>query len=521
MNSIVRPTLNALVVAMSTALPLCAQLAEVPRTPTLPGIEDPAFPYALPEDVGLSDSALRSLGHEVAGWVAEGEIIGAEVLIIKDGKAAFHEAIGWNDRERKTPLQRNSIYRMRSMTKPLVGTAVLMLMEEGEFSLDAAVATILPSFDTERARSITIRELLTHTSGLGNHGEDDIGLPRDADEYETLRTLVDDVGRIGILRTPGRFYYSDSGSATLGAIVAEVAGMPVEEFIEARILVPLRMVDTHTRFTTDAPWATRMNNTYRWSDRECAFSQYWNPTMEQGYRYFRASGGLYSTTMDYARFMSMWMNKGRYGDVRLLSEATVKAALRPIGDRGDGRRYGMHWTIRNGRMEDDLPAMFGHGGSDGTMAFAFPALDSVVLYFTQSRNRSARDRFLFALGRMQPFNEYATSRWNTEVAAAWERLQARTAPLAEVAPELLQRYVGSYVHEDEVGKVFADGDTLFYVVPGVSAPVPLQPLSETSFMAGHCGLVFRVTFLVGSDGMVGRHHIETRNGWEGVLERQP
>lgn len=506
------------------ALPLSAQESEVPRTPTLPGVESPAFPYSEPEEVGLSGAALRSLGDRIAEWVAEGEIVGAEVLIIKDGRAVFHEAIGWNDVERDMPLRRNSIFRMRSMTKPLLGTAVLMLVEEGKLALDDVAAKYLPSFDTDRSRAITTRGLLTHTSGLDDHGSGDIGLPQRPDEYESLRVLVDDIGGIGSTGTPGEFDYSDSGSATLGAIVAEVSGMPVERFIETRILEPLRMADTHTRFTPDASWADRMNSTYRWSREACAFEQYWNPDMEQRFRYFRASGGLYSTVMDYARFMTMWMNKGRYGDVRLLSEATVEAALHPASDRGDGRRYGMHWTVRDTQPVDGLPAVFGHGGSDGTAAYAFPALDAIALYFTQSRFRSYREAFTFHLGQIPPFAEHSFSRWNAEIEAEWRSLQGRTsdAGFVEIPHGQLERFAGSYVLGDSPPQqVIVRGDTLLFARSGDVSPAPLLPLSPTTFIGSHeCdGLVFRITFLPAEDGTVDRYRIETPEGWDAIFER--
>ena len=155
---------------------LQGQTPDVPRTPTFPGLADPSFEYARPGEVGLSDSALQGLADEIASWVAAGDVMGAEIMVVKDGAAVLHESVGWSDRERGLPLRRNSIFRIRSMTKPLLGTAVLMLMEDGELSLDDPVAQYLPSFDNDRSRSITIRQLLTHTSGLGNHGEEDICL---------------------------------------------------------------------------------------------------------------------------------------------------------------------------------------------------------------------------------------------------------------------------------------------------------------------------------------------------------
>lgn len=157
------------------------------------------------------------------------------------------------------------------------------------------------------------------------------------------------------------------------------------------------------------------------------------------------------------------------------------------------------------------------------MAYAFPAVDAVVLYFTQSRYRSSRDRFRFHLGQLRSFPEYIQS-WNGEIAAEWERVQARPsdAGLVRIPIEQLERYAGSYVHDDYEDEVFVKGDTLFYVIPDESATVPLHPLSRTSFIAGHScsGLVFRITFLPGEDGTVNRFHLESRDGWEGIFERR-
>lgn len=401
------------VVSLILIVPLPAscqrtQSSAIPHTPTFPGLSGQAIEYVEPEEAGVPGADLQRLADEVASWVADGDVVGAEVLVIRNGRAILHESIGWSDRERGVPLERNSIFRIRSMTKPLVGTAVLILMEEGRLTLDDPAAKYLPSFDNERSRSITIRQLLSHTSGLGDHGRDDIGLPQRSDEYETLRELVDDIGQIGPTRVVDEYYYSDSGSSALGAIVAEVSGMPVERFIEGRILEPLGMTDTHTRFAPGLPWAGRMNSTYRWSSEAGGFERYWDPSMDQRFPYFRASGGVYSNTMDYARFMTMWMHGGRFGDVRLLSRATVEAALRPATDLGLGP-YGMQWRIWNPETVDGIPLLFGHGGSDGTLALGFPAIDAVVLYFTQSRGHDQRVRFQSHLGRVRPFGEFVVS----------------------------------------------------------------------------------------------------------------
>jgi CubicO group peptidase (beta-lactamase class C family) len=417
--------------------------AGIPRTRTLPGVENPAFPYAEPEEVGLSSRDLQQLADSVARRVSAGELVGAEILVIKAGRTVLHEAIGWSDRDRGIPLQRNSIYRIRSMTKPFVGTAVLMLAEEGKLGLDDHVADYLPSFDNGRSRSITIRELLTHTSGLRDHGFLDIGLPRRPDEYDALRALVDDIGEIGPLEPRGSFHYSDSGSATLAALVGEIAVVSVEDFIATRILDPLGLTDTHTRFAPGVPWAGRMNSTYRWAEEEAGFERYWDNTMEQHFRYFEGSGGLYSTVTDYATFLTMWMNRGRYGDRRLLSEGAVEAALRPLA----GGQYGMHWGVPRTPIIAGMPLMFGHGGSDGTLAIALPALDAIVLYFTQSRGPGVREPFRFHLSRLPGFEGHvASSRIGMLVADG-------DVPAVALSAGERSRYPATYV-----GSVFVGGE---------------------------------------------------------------
>ncbi len=496
-----------------------AEHRAVPRTATFPEPESSPLAYAPAEEVGLSGEALERIGDEVETWVADGDVMGAEILVIRNDRAGFHEAIGWSDLEEGRPLQRNSIYRIRSMTKPLVGTSILILMEEGRLQLDDPAATYLASFDNERSRAITIRSLLSHTSGLGNSGSEDVGLPRRPDEYESLRELVDDLGAIGASRPPGAFHYSDAGSATLGAIVEEVSGMPVERFIETRILEPLGMTDTHTRFEPDAHWVSRMNSTYRWSRDDCGLVRYWDPTMKQRYRYFRASGGLYSSIADYARFLSMWMNRGRYGDMRLLSEATVEEALRPVA-RGDGRDYAMHWTIRDDEMIDGLPAMFGHGGSDGTMAFAWPALDSMVLYFTQSRGHNRRENFLELLANLEPFAAHTRSRLNLDVLEAWKQSEDQRREPVALSPDQLARLTGSFSGWGETHEVFQLDGGLRYRLEGEEA-IPMRPLSPLRFVSrDDCrDHFFLITFLPEEDGRIDRYQILDRGGLKGMFER--
>jgi CubicO group peptidase (beta-lactamase class C family) len=162
-----------------------------PRTPRTP-IAGAPFPYAIPEEVGLAEERLWWLKERLYSRVVARHVVGAEVLVLKHRKIVLHQAMGWADRERLVPLERNSIFRIASMTKPVVGTAILMLADEGRLDLDDRVARHLPSFDNPRSRAITVRQLLNHRSGFVGGGE-----PDDYWEQSSLRDAMGTVGEVG------------------------------------------------------------------------------------------------------------------------------------------------------------------------------------------------------------------------------------------------------------------------------------------------------------------------------------
>ncbi len=388
-----QPGLQALVLLALLWIPLaCASPpsatperdGDIPRTQTLPGVAAAPFPYASPEEVGLSQANLHGIADQVYQWVAQGEVVGAEVLIVKDRRIVLHEALGWSDRDRGIPLRRNSIYRIRSMTKPFVGTAVLMLNEEGRVVLDAPVARYLASFDNDRSRTITIRQLLMHRTGF-----EEAGVPPGYLDQPTLRDAVDLLGAQGPSNRPGMGYlYSSLNTAILGALVATLTGAPLEEFLTARILAPLGLQDSHAHYEPGVAWAPRMNATYRKTEE--GWVKYWDNTMSEDAPFFQPGGGMRSTTFDCARFLALWMDRGAYNGVRLLSASTVDDALWDVF----GTRYGLHWQIFRPSIEEaGLPA-FGHAGSDGTVALAMPDTDVLALYFTQSRGTSTPSLFV-------------------------------------------------------------------------------------------------------------------------------
>ena len=364
----------------------------VPRTSTLPGIESSRFPYADPEQVGLSARAVDGLVEQVSQWVVSGDIVGGEVLVVKDDRIALHETVGWNDRARQIPLSRNSFYRIRSMTKPVVGTAILMLVEDGEIGLDDLVTDYLPSFLNERSGDITVRQLLRHQAGY-----EQTAMPNGYWQQPTLRDAIDLLGRAGPAHPPDDvFRYSDKNPAALGAIIAEVTGEPAERFIRSRIFEPLGLLEIQTYFSPDVPWASRMNSTYRRIGD--LWVKYWNPRMQQEAPFFRGSGGIHTTISDYARFLTVWMRGGEFDGGHLLDKATVSRALRsdqPITWGGElpPDHYGQHWVLfAEPRSQGELP-VFGHWGSDGTLAMALPEQNMLVLYFTQSRENETLTEF--------------------------------------------------------------------------------------------------------------------------------
>lgn len=350
------------------------------------------FPKTDPTDLDLDPEKLSGLVELAQRFVDEDRIVGAEMLIIKDRRTVLHETVGWSDREARKPLACNSVYRIRSMTKPFTGTAALMLIDEGRLRLDSRPAEFFPAWDNQRCRSITVEQLLTHKSGFEQEG-----WPVPTASLSRLRELVDACGEQGPQHAPGeQFTYSDVNSFALGALVEHITGQPIEVQIQKRILDRLGLVDTHTMFEPEAPWAHRMNPTYQRDEGTGAWIKYWSPDQEQELRYFRASGGLYSTVGDYARWLVCWMDGTRLpgpSDDRLLSQPIVDDALSEHGADENGE-YGYHWGVQSAE-----PTTFGHSGSDGTVALAVPSLDLVVLYFTQSRGEDTITEWLRASWR--------------------------------------------------------------------------------------------------------------------------
>lgn len=407
-NLLVLLSVVLLAVACGGVVPVAAPTLAPPQAPTAEPLPEPsstatptAEPTATaePEPVArevtnqtqdISPGALAELQQIVEGFVADGKVVGAELAVIKDRQVLLHEAFGWNDQEQETPLEIDALYNIRSMTKPIVGTAVLMLVDQGKLALDDRVADYLPAFDNDGSRDITVEHLLTHRSGLP------LTILTSFEDFPTLRSLAEAAGEQGPDFPPGSdFQYSDTGTEVLGALIEVVAGMPLDQFLQEHILEPLQMSDTLTLVDPEDPRNDRIASAFIGTPG--SWSLFWQAGDEPIYPYTMGSQSLYSTIMDYARFLAFWMDRGQVDDRQLLSQEAIDRALTPVtnsgmpgGFRGLRLDYGQLWIVY---VPQDAPegvgemALFGHSGSDGTWAWAWPDRDLMVFYFTQSRGQ--------------------------------------------------------------------------------------------------------------------------------------
>lgn len=350
----------------------------VPRTYTLPGIANPAFPYAQPEEVGLSKKNVEELGDEIATWVANGELIGGELLIIKDGKTIMHEAYGWSEREENSPIKRNSIWSIKSMSKPFTATAIMMLAEEGKLSINDKLIDYIPEYVGNPRTSIS--DMLSHTtghSGLGNeHGFEDIG------------SWVTHLATLPPTEEYGTYQYADFNFATLGYIVELVSQMKIEDFIQLNLLNPMQLNDSYTNFSTDSSWASNVNSRYKSSGN--SFEKFWSNTDPQPWTFYPAAWGIWGTAMDYSKFLTMILNQGSFNGNKFLSEHTIQDMISTHSYSGGATDYGYGFQVKANETNPNTPVWFGHGGSDGTLAFAYPEDNLIVIFMTHSRGTKAR-----------------------------------------------------------------------------------------------------------------------------------
>ena len=365
---------------------------------------------ASPESVGMSSERLQRIDDYFQRFVDDGRIAGAVSLVARRGRVVHHSAVGWRHREAGRPMTTDAIFTLMSMTKPIVSTALMMLFEEGRFRLDDPIADWIPEYadhlvierDGPRlrrvpeARPVTIRHVLTHTSGL-TLNPDGAGLSEEetrrvTNDGQPFATLGERVARAtGI---PGAFHPGDRwryGSSTdfVAVLVEKISGRGIDEFLRERIFEPLGMHDTF--YNVPRGKVDRVAAVYRRIDRGPS-ELLRAPEFREPTTYFPGVAGLNGTSADYFRFAQMIANGGELDGVRLLGRMTVDLMIsNHTGDediyvRGPGYGFGLGFgvLVDPTRSFDALsPGSYGWGGAWGTLYWADPVEDLVGLMFIQ------------------------------------------------------------------------------------------------------------------------------------------
>jgi CubicO group peptidase (beta-lactamase class C family) len=333
-----------------------------------------------PEELGLSPDRLERIGSVIEKCIAEDRIAGAVTMVARRGNIAFLKAFGMMDREAKKPMQTDTIFRICSMTKPITSVAVMMLYEEGHFLLNEPIHRFIPEFkdmkvlnppypedqtsppnSLEKAkRPITIRHLLTHTSGLTYNWNPRLG--KMYTDHSIGHGIIQQEGTIGdavkrlanapLLFHPGDQWMYGVSDDVLGFLVEVVSGMTLAEFFEERIFNPLGMKDTH--FYLSDEQAARLATAYSYFE-EKGLQRFPDEPLSLGSflysadypyngpkTYFSGGGGLCSTAEDYFRFCQMLLNGGELDGIRLLSRKSVELISNDhVGDLLEGMGYGL------------------------------------------------------------------------------------------------------------------------------------------------------------------------------------
>jgi CubicO group peptidase (beta-lactamase class C family) len=381
---------------------------------------------AAPEAGGFSASRLARLDSGMSHWVRQKWVNGSVVLIARHGKIVFYKAHGYNDPTTKAPLNKNGIFRVASQTKALTTVAVMMLWEEGKFALDDPVSRFIPSFANQNVlatfnqkdttyttvpakRPVTIRDLLTHTSGLGYPA---IGPPAESAIYAKSnmtggvgvkgQTLSDAMTRLGsqpLFFQPGEQWKYGLNMDVLGYLIEKWSGLTLEDYFQKRICQPLGMVDTY--FNVPPEKTPRLVNfflgdsTGRIQKQSTVFGGALNMNYPlQKHDYFSGGGGLSTTIYDYAVFLQMLLNGGEYNGVRLLARNTVRLMtmnqigdLSPnVGDHARDNKFGFGFLVisENGsRFTPSQAGTYSWGGVFSTSYWVDPKEDMLVLIYRQ------------------------------------------------------------------------------------------------------------------------------------------
>jgi CubicO group peptidase (beta-lactamase class C family) len=382
------------------------------------------LPIVEPEEVGFVSQQLDQIGDHFAGRVERGEIAGIVTLVARQGKIAHFNAVGYADAARKLPMERDTVFRIYSMTKPIASTALMMLYQDGLFQMTDPVSKYIPEFANLRVlrtpdapldetvsmeREPTVQDVLRHTAGL-SHG---LGVG----EYDrhfvesgifspetSLEEMMTALSKIPLMNQPGAMYRYSVGPDVALRLVEVMAGMPVDEYLERRMFEPLGMDDTG--YWIDSDEAHRLAPVHWLKDGELVpiDEEYGHPqggvlvqpwsvnsyTFDQEYK--GGSIGLLSTAEDYWRFAQAMLNGGELEDTRIMGSRVVDYMRR--NHLTDQQRQSLSpalgFGLGFGIIEDPAAAgyvssegSFYWGGAAATTFWIDPVEDIVVVAMTQ------------------------------------------------------------------------------------------------------------------------------------------
>ena len=382
-----------------------------------PTVKSPQFDY----------SKLALIDAEVNKYVQNHWLVGSTVIIVKDNKVVYHKAFGYANEASKTPMPENAIYRIMSQTKAITSLAIMQLYEQGKINLDQKVSDFIPSFKNPTVlkdfnaadssyttiaakREITIRDLLTHTSGIdytdiGSKNMSAIytkaGVPSGLGNFkESLLEKMTKLGTLPLVHQPGEKFTYGLNSDLLGCIVEIVSGTSLENYFQKNIFDPLGMKDTY--FNVPAAKANRMPTVY--TENEAKQIIEWSPTfrnLNPNYplvpkTYFSGGAGLSSTAYDYAIFLQMILNQGKYNGKQIIAPRTAAIMISPQMDfktnGNDDFSLGFSVTSeKSARLNARNKGSFSWGGYYGTNYWADPVDHLVVLVMTQHTPNSHGD----------------------------------------------------------------------------------------------------------------------------------
>ncbi|GAB2580202.1 serine hydrolase domain-containing protein [Spirosoma areae] len=386
----------------------------------------PMLKEAPAESVGMSTARLQRMDAVINDYIAKGRQAGVGVLVARNGRIVYHKAYGQDDIQAKTALKRDAIFRIASQTKAITSIGLMLLFEEGKFLLDDPVSKYIPAFKSPKVldkfnaqdssyttvpsrREITIRQLLTHTSGISYPG---IGTKEAVAMYAKNKipsgigtpdgTLADAMNRLGalpLIHQPGEKWTYGLSTDVVGYLIEVLSGQSLDQFMRTRLFEPLGMTDTY--FYLPAPKQNRLTMVYTEDSTTAVRPMPSRGGISADYpkqkgTYYSGGAGLSSTMYDYAIFLQMMLNKGEYGGQRILSPTTVRLiTTNQIGDLNVGiNKFGLGFSLTSERSAAQLPVSqgtFDWGGFFGTTYWVDPKENIVALLYTQKVPNSYGD----------------------------------------------------------------------------------------------------------------------------------